>query len=224
MTATNGFAQLLAALIMIAATVALTVYSPLCVVAQEFSCTITAPRPARAFFPGESIYLTVTATGPQQQATYTIFDYQGRRRIVNTLQVGNGQPRNLAIPFRMPTGIYYLTLNFATGQQVNDAFCVIPRPDDEAGEYGIFGFHLGNPSEQLVAALAQAGVRLVRDDMDWVNSEPTQVRDSVDSNPWLHSRMGKNETGKRYRASGGSRPYMGAGGNDSLGWFRPAYG
>jgi len=174
MITTNSSTKALAASVVTLAMAALIVCLPLCAGAQEFSCTITAPRPARAFFPGESIYLTVTVSGPQQQATYTIFDYQGRRRIVDTLQVGNGEPRNLSVPFRMPTGIYYITLNFATGQRVNDAFCVIPRPDDEAGEYGIFGFHLGNPSEELVEALAQAGVRIVRDDMDWVNSEPTE--------------------------------------------------
>ncbi len=94
MTTTNGFTKALAASVVTAATAALIVCLPLYAGAQEFSCTITAPRPARTFFPGESIYLTVTVSGPQQQATYTIFDYEGRRRIVDTLQVGNGEPRN----------------------------------------------------------------------------------------------------------------------------------
>jgi len=75
-TTTNGLTKALAALAVTAATTALIVCVPVFAVAQEFSCTITAPRPARAFFPGESIYLTVTVSGPQQQATYTIFDYE----------------------------------------------------------------------------------------------------------------------------------------------------
>jgi len=166
--------NMLAALLAVLLTATTIIYAPQYCWGDEVSCEITAPRPARAFFPGESIYLTVTVSGPQQQVGYTIFDYEGRRRIVDTLTVGDSKPRNLSVPFRMPTGIYYITLQFPNGQQVNDAFCVIPRPDDEAGEYDIFGFHLGNPSEQLVEALAQAGVRLVRDDMDWVNSEPTE--------------------------------------------------
>jgi len=118
MMTTRRFARVLATCVVAAATVSLIICLSTSAIAQEFSCTITAPRPARAFFPGESIHLTVTVSGPRQQATYTVFDYEGRRRIVNTLQVGNDEPRNLAIPFRMPTGIYYLTLNFATGQQV----------------------------------------------------------------------------------------------------------
>ncbi len=139
--------------------------------ADEFSCEITAPRPARTFFPGESIYLTVTVNGPAQQAAYAIYDYEGRERIVDTLQVGEDEPRKLTVPFTMSTGIYYLTINFATGQQVRDAFCVIPRPDDQAGECGIFGFHVADPGEEVIKALAQGGVRLVRDDMDWATCE-----------------------------------------------------
>ncbi len=148
--------------------------------AEEFTCQITAPRPARAFFHGESIYLIVTVNGPVQQATYVIYDYEGRRRIAETLEVGEDEPRKLSVPFRMPTGIYYITLDFPSGQQVQDAFCVIPRPDDQAGDYGIFGFHVYNPSEDVTQALAQAGVRLVRDDMDWPNSEPAPGAYSLD--------------------------------------------
>jgi len=173
-TAIPRLSNILVALLAVLVTAATVTYAPQYCRADEISCKITAPRPARAFFPGESIYLTVTVSGPQQQVTYTIFDYEGRRRIVDTLQVGNGEPRNLSVPFKMPTGIYYITLDFPNGLQVNDAFCVIPRPDDETGEFGIFGFHLGDANEQLVEALAQAGVRLVRSDMDWISSEPTE--------------------------------------------------
>ncbi len=63
--------------------------------AQDFSCQITAPRPARAFFPGEAIFLTVTVNGPAQHATYFSYDYEGRQRIVDTLDVGENKPRRL---------------------------------------------------------------------------------------------------------------------------------
>ncbi len=166
------------ALILLAAT-AVTLCAAAGAPAQDFSCQITAPRPARAFFPGESIFLTVTVNGPAQHATYSIYDYEGRLRIVDTLNVGDNKPRRLSVPFRMPTGVYYVILSFESGEQVQDAFCVIPRPDDQAGDYGIFGFHVNNPTESVTEALAQAGVRLVRDDMDWHTAEPAEGQYSL---------------------------------------------
>lgn len=147
--------------------------------AEGFSCVITAPRPARAFFPHEPIYLTITATGPRQPVGYVIYDYEGRRRIVDTIILGDDQPALLRVPFDMPLGIYYLTLTFPGGPQVQDAFCVIPRPDDQPGDYGIFSFHCGDQRGPVLAALAQIGVRIIRNDMDWVNSEPAEGQYSL---------------------------------------------
>ncbi len=147
--------------------------------AEDFVCTITAPRPARAFFPHEPIYLTITANGPRQQVSYTIRDYDGRTRIVDNIALGEDEPILLRVPFDMPLGIYYLTLTFPTSVQVNDAFCVIPRPDDEPGDYGLFGFHCHNESYSVMEALAQIGVRIIRNDMDWVSTEPAEGQYSL---------------------------------------------
>lgn len=147
--------------------------------AADFSCTITAPRPARAFFPHEPIYLTITVTGPRQQVDYVIHDYDGRARIVDRISLGDGQPALLRVPFDMPLGIYYLTLIFPTGLQVRDAFCVIPRPDNAAGEYGLFSFHCADQRDSVLAALAQIGVRIIRTDLDWPSTEPAKGQFSL---------------------------------------------
>jgi len=147
--------------------------------AADFACVITASRPARAFFPSEPIYLTITANGPHQQVGYVICDYEGRARIVDTITLGDGRPSRLRVPFDLPLGIYYLTLNFPSGPQVQDAFCVIPRPDDEAGDYGIFSFHCADQRDAVLAALAQIGVRIIRTDLSWPDTEPAQGQYSL---------------------------------------------
>jgi len=147
---------------------------PASVVADQtrpFSCDIVARRPARTFYPGEPIQLTVTVQGRRDVAVYTVTDYRGRKRVGGRLRAGRGQPVLFEIRRRLPTGIYFLKLDFRFGPVVEDAFCIIPRPDENVGARRLWGVHWRPRSDAEWAALAQMGVRHVRAEITWPDTE-----------------------------------------------------
>jgi hypothetical protein len=146
--------------------------------AQAQYLCVSAGRPARVFYPGEAIQLSVEAAGPLTRGTVCVSDYYGRQRRLQAVQVGENVPQALSFPAGWPVGIYYLRFALRNGQAQEDAFCIIPRPDEQPGEYGPFSWRLGSDDPNQWAALAQAGCRLVRRDVDWVSTMPTA--DTVD--------------------------------------------
>ena len=133
---------------------------------------VSAQRPARAFYAGERVVLSLQAPGPSAFGEVTVTDYYGRQVAHTPVLVGRDVPRRLALGSGWPWGIYYLHFTFDNGQSQDDAFCVIPRPDAQPGDYGPFSWHLCSEAGDEWGALAQAGCRLVRRDIDWVNTAP----------------------------------------------------
>jgi len=138
---------------------------------KTVSCEITSRRPARTFFPGEPIQFTVRLDGPRDVAVFTMTDYQGRKRAGGRVRAGRGHPALLKINRKFPTGIYYLRLAFRSGLMVEDAFCVIPRPDQNVGDRRLFGVHWRPRNDAQWQALAQMGARHLRAEVTWPDTE-----------------------------------------------------
>ncbi len=138
---------------------------------KTVSCEITSKRPARTFFPGEPIQLTVRLDGPRDVAVFTITDYRGRKRAGGYLRAGRGHPALLKINRKFLTGIYFLRLAFRSGLVVTDAFCVLPRPDENVGDRRLFGVHWRPRNDAQWQALAQMGARHLRAEVTWPDTE-----------------------------------------------------
>ena len=127
---------------------------------------ITAPRPARVFFPGETPWLNLAVADYTGPFTWTVTDFWGRTAISRQSTISPVNPVILNVPYALPLGVYYLALDF-NGSAVYDAFCVIPRPDDDPGDYRQFGVQWGDPQDDAIAGLALAGARYDRVDVAW---------------------------------------------------------
>jgi hypothetical protein len=141
--------------------------------AEAAYCRLSTARPARTFYRGEPVRLSLQAAGPTTTGTLTIRDYYGQQARRVGVTVGRDVPRLLGLGDAFPWGIYYLHFEFSNGETQDDAFCVIPRPDEQPGDYGPFSWRLGSDESSEWAALAQAGCRLVRRDLDWPHVMPT---------------------------------------------------
>ena len=130
-------------------------------------CHVSATRAARTFYLGERVVLSLSATGALRSGQYTVTDYYGRITATGGFQVGGGVPQSLPLGRGYLFGIYYLHLTTSAGEQQDDAFCVIPRPDANRGEYGAFSFHYQDDKPDVWAALAQVGCRVIRHDIAW---------------------------------------------------------
>ncbi len=139
-------------------------------------CRVSSSRPARTFYRGEQVRFTLQAPGPLTQGTLVIRDYYGADLRAVPVVAGQDVPRMVRLPGVWPWGIYYLRFTFANGQSHDDAFCVIPRPDEQPGAYGPFSWRLGSDAGDEWGALSQAGCRLIRRDLDWPSTMPTADR------------------------------------------------
>jgi hypothetical protein len=139
----------------------------------EATIRVAMPRPGNAYYPGEHIRLVVTASGESRLADYMVTDYWGQVRRQAKLRIGEGRPQLLELPRTLPLGLYTLRLS-SRGQVVEDTFCLIPRPDEEPGDPGLFGLEPGanGEDEEGLRAAAQMGVRLVRLGLLWPNIGP----------------------------------------------------
>lgn len=141
--------------------------------AGQVNCQITAARPARAFYIGEDVSLNVHAQVAAQTVGYEVRDFDQRLVVSGHLPLARERPEVLLLP-RLGCGIYYLTLRFQEGT-VSDAFCVIPRPDQDAAEGELWGFQMQwGFDDATCAAMAQAGVRFLRFDLSWADVEKQQ--------------------------------------------------
>jgi hypothetical protein len=133
---------------------------------------ITAIRPARVFFPGEKPWLNLSVTDYSGSFTWRITDAYGREVLDRRMWTTPQDPVILSVPYLLPYGIYYVSLDFGGGNVVADAFCVIPRPDDDPGDYRQFGLQWQGTDDQTLGSFALAGARYDRVDVAWLNGEP----------------------------------------------------
>lgn len=135
-------------------------------------CRITGLRPARVFYPGERVVLSVQAPGDNTVGHYTVTNYYDEQVRSGDILVGSDVPQRLDLRAGYPFGIYYLHFDFDNGKQQDDAFCLLPRPDAGLGDYGVFSWHFHSLNGDEWCALAQVGCRLIRTDMAWPDVEP----------------------------------------------------
>ncbi len=136
----------------------------------QVECRITAARPARTFFIGEQVALSIHAMVPTQQVPYEVRDFSGALAAQGEISLSQDRPEVLEFP-RLANGIYYLTLTFNEEDVVQDAFCIIPRPDSDPGDPALWGFQFGSLHEEHYPILAQMGVRYIRFDLGWPEHE-----------------------------------------------------
>jgi hypothetical protein len=129
------------------------------------------PRPGHAFYTGEPVQFGVTVSGPRQRLGYTVTDDRGLSLRSGAANVGLGQGVEVGVPGTLPPGWYRLRLAGAE-VQAEEAFCVIPRPWEEPGDYQLFALHPDDWSPESLQAAAQIGVRHIRHNILWPNSEP----------------------------------------------------
>lgn len=142
-------------------------------VALGEQCHITMPRPGHAFYTGEPVQLSLTVSGPRQRLAYTVADDRGLVLRMGEVNVGLGQTVELGLRGTLPTGWYVLRL-IGCNVQAEETFCVIPRPWEEPGDYGLFGLHPDDWSPESLLAAAQIGVRHIRHGIFWPNAEPSR--------------------------------------------------
>lgn len=144
--------------------------APACAVAGF--CQVSAPRPARTFYPDERVGLTIRASGEVRTGRYTVTDYYGTQVTAGKFTYGGDTAYPLGLGKRWPLGFYVLRLTSDTGEVQDDAFCVIPRADAAPGDYGIFSWHYSGDRPEVWTALSQVGCRIIRRDLAWPNVEP----------------------------------------------------
>jgi len=147
--------------------------------ADGLSVSIATPRLARTFYPGDSIALNVTSFGPSQPVHYVVTDFDGVQVLEGEVQMGDSASMVIDPPDDLPFGIYYLMFTREEGQQIEDAFCVIPRPDAVRDDELTFGWHYCGEDENVFRLLGQVGCRLIRCDVDWVSANPREGEWSV---------------------------------------------
>jgi hypothetical protein len=150
--------------------------------AADVDCQISAARVGRVFFTGERVSVTVTSSAATQRVRYVLRDFDGRTAATGTAPLGGGTAQPLSFGV-LGNGIYYLTLTFTEGQY-KDAVCVVPRPDDDPGDPGLWGFQFGGTNEMYYAFMAALGVRHVRFDLSWPDHERTEGNYGLDVANW----------------------------------------
>lgn len=145
----------------------------LCVglVAEAVEWQLVGPRAANAFYTGEPVQFSVVVGGPRQRVRYTVTDVRGTALRSGLLAVGLGRAVQLAVPGALPTGYYELKLPLKDGLAA-DSFCVIPPPWADPGDYRLFSLHPDDWGADSLRAAAQIGVRTVRHNILWPNTEP----------------------------------------------------
>ena len=136
--------------------------------------SVAMPRVANTFFADEPVQMSVYAQGAERLLQFSVFDYWNARRQTGRLRAGQGQPTLLSIGSKLCCGFYRLVLSDGS-EQLEDTFCVIPRPYWDPGDYTLFGLHPDNgATEENFSAASQMGVRVVRQNMLWPNVEPAR--------------------------------------------------
>ena len=140
--------------------------------AEAADWQIVAPRPANAFYTGEPVRFAVTVSGARQRARYEVTSSSGVVLRSGSVSLGLGVPVQLAVSGTLPQGYYELSLTLRDGT-AGDSFCVIPPPWEDPGDYRLFSLHPDDWGADSLQAAAQAGVRTVRHNILWPNTEPS---------------------------------------------------
>lgn len=136
--------------------------------------SLPMPRLANTFFADEDVQMSVCAQGFTRPVRYSVIDYWNVRRAQGQIQAGSGQPVMLTLGRQLGPGFYRIILfDGRTATRLEDSFCVIPRPYEDAGDYSLFGLQPPEgATDEGLAAAAQMGVRVARVDMAWPTLEP----------------------------------------------------
>ncbi len=135
-------------------------------------CTTTSLRAVRTFYTGETPYLSLLTHSRSVNLRYVVRNFEGAVYAQGTINTRSDRPETLQLP-GAPNGFYNALLTFPDGSTINEDLAVIPRPDADAADDGLFGFACPINDEDY-QALAQAGVRTIRSDLDWPHTELTQ--------------------------------------------------
>lgn len=165
----------------------------LCLAAAEPSqaavdCLVTTDRLARTFYLGERPLINIHAQCEPTQAPYEIRDYDGQPVARGVISLAADRPEVLALS-PLQCGLYTLVLRFGE-EQVEEPFCVIPRPGLAKGDPGPWGFQNTPAMEERYQLIAQMGGRYLRFDLSWPDYERNRdvpVRTKMD---W-HATLGR---------------------------------
>lgn len=154
------------------------------VLAEDIS--VCFPRFANTFYAGETVSLTVRVGGEPRAMRWAVRDYWNGQRRGGWIRGGGDRVRMLTLDDRLPCGYYRFLLDDDT-HHFEDTFCVIPRPYDDPGDYTLFGLHPGDgATEENLAAAAQVGVRVIRQNIPWPVFEPER---GVYDHAWLEDKL-----------------------------------
>ncbi|MHB8996413.1 MAG: hypothetical protein ACYC63_14305 [Armatimonadota bacterium] len=141
-------------------------------VASAASLNLAMPRVANTYFADEPVRMTVLADGEQRRVNYRVTDYWRVVRKKGYLEVGGREPVALTIGKGLGCGFYQIVLSDGK-TTCADRFCVLPRPYEDPGDYTLFGLHpRDGATDEDLAAAAQMGVRVVRQNLPWPGLEP----------------------------------------------------
>lgn len=132
---------------------------------------ILTARPASSFIRGDALEFVVHCGRPRQSVPWTVTDHTGARRAAGTIVVDATRPATLRVRERLGLGYYTLALTLAGGTVVEMPFCVLPRPDEDRGDGGVFGLGYVPRNETEWAMLAQMGGRHIRAEFPWPEVE-----------------------------------------------------
>jgi len=144
------------------------------VAAAAETCDVKIPRQTRTYFTDEKVQMTLSLPEPRRQVSLRITDYYGQLCWRGAVAVGGQQPVALTVPFPLGPGYFRLELSWNAGSQ-QEVFCVLPRPYEDPGDYGIFGLCPSDGATEVNLEYAsQMGVRLLRQTVPWPPVEPTR--------------------------------------------------
>lgn len=136
--------------------------------------TITTTRPANTFIYGEGVQFLIRCDRPLQLAHWSATRHTGDVVASGTMTVGGEAGALLRIRERLGRGYYTLKIKLASGEVIEDVFCVLPDPREGRGDGGIFGLGYKPRNTTEWDIYEQIGARHVRAEFPWpeVEREP----------------------------------------------------
>ncbi|MGI5819720.1 MAG: hypothetical protein ACOX9R_16680 [Armatimonadota bacterium] len=142
-------------------------------VPSDGSCAIRTARPAASFLVGEPVEFTIISDLPAQRVAWSVTDYYGEECARGVMRAGAGST-TLRVTPRPGVGYYTLALQYESGDGHEKVFCVLPHPDEDRGDGGLFGLGITTTSEMLWDAAWQIGARHFRAELPWTEVERVQ--------------------------------------------------
>ncbi|MGC9320137.1 MAG: hypothetical protein ACP5KN_19045, partial [Armatimonadota bacterium] len=133
---------------------------------------MTTERPARTFLRGEAVQFLIHSDSEPQDAQWQIHDSYGTKWATGSVRLGANNTA-LRVREQLGPGYYTLTLQPASGDRIDEVFCLLPHPDESQGRGGIFGVHYLPRSDEEWQILQQMGTRHLRAECPWTVIEPS---------------------------------------------------